>query len=322
VRTSSVHGPGAALVVVGALLSSPGAASADERAKTLFHEGLSLLDAKKHDAACLKFRESLAAEPSVGAMLNVATCSARENRLAQAQAEYRALLVLNEATSDAERRKNVDARAREAIRGLAPRVPTLELSITPAPEALVIELDGKPFERSRLGSAQPVDPGEHVIAVSARGFAPLEKRITLRESERKRHALELSATADPPRRDEGNEMRALLGWITGGIGVAGIASGGALLGVAALRASEIEELCGDGAEPPVCNPAANAARATAISDEGHRLEIGGWLSLGVGGALAVAGGVLLATSLGSGENKISLSPVGPAGPGLALMLAF
>ena len=159
-------------MVSGSLGSAARASAEESRSKLLFHQGLSLLDSKQDVAACAKFRESLAAEPSVGAMLNVAMCSTREHKLAQALEEYRALLVLNEATVDAERRKNVDARAREAMRSLSPRVPSLELSITPAPEALAIEVDGKPFERSRLGSAQPIDPGEHVVKVSAQGFVP------------------------------------------------------------------------------------------------------------------------------------------------------
>jgi len=312
-----------AALFCGVALACP--ARADElRAKSTFQEGLTLLDAKKHEAACIKFRESLAAEPSVGAMLNVAMCSTREKKLAQAQDEYRALLVLNEATGDAERRKNVDARAREAMRSLGPRVPTLELSISPAPEALAIELDGKPFERTRLGTPQPVDPGEHFIKITAQGFTPLEKRVTLRESERQVHQLSLTPiiqTGGLAEKDRAE--RALAGWLTGGVGLAALALGGSLIGVASMHASEIESLCGDGAEPPVCRPVSNASAATDLSSEGRALEIGGWVSIGVGAALTATGVVLIVTSLEpSSEPSATIAPFGPGGPGVTVSGSF
>ncbi|MBL8744667.1 MAG: PEGA domain-containing protein [Myxococcales bacterium] len=310
-------------IVAASLLSSPAWAD-DGRARAAFEEGLRLLDKKEHAPACAKFRESLAAAPSVGAMLNVAMCSTRENKLATAQEEYRALLVLNEATADPERRKNVDARAREAMRSLSPRVPTLELTVTPAPEALTLELDDKPFERTRLGSAQPVDPGEHIIKVSAQGFHPLEKRITLRESERQTHALTLEpirGAASDGDRDGNRDAPMLAGWVTGGAGLAGLATGAALLGVASMRASEIEDLCGDGATPPVCDQPANAGAATRLSEEGSALEVGGFVSLGLGAALVTTGAVLVGTALGS-AGGVAFLPVGPHGPGLGLVASF
>src|SRR5690349_18122776 len=80
------------------------AAADAKRAARLFDEALELADANRWDAACPKFRESLEAEASVGAQLNVAKCSERAGLLLQAEREYGALLELNRSTRDPERR--------------------------------------------------------------------------------------------------------------------------------------------------------------------------------------------------------------------------
>ncbi len=301
---------------------APSAAVADQAAgEASFREGLRLLDAGKRTEACEQFRASMSASPSVGALLNVASCSVHENRLAKAQEEYRALLVLNEGTADPQRRKNVDLLAREAMRALLPRVPTMELSIVPMPEVLEVELDGKPLERTRLGTPQPLDPGDHSVKIMAPGFLPMEKTMTVRESDKLVTVLRLVAS-DPSKRTQPTPDLSVAGWALGGAGIVGLGVGGALLGLSAARASEIEEVCGEGARPPLCDPPDGAARANELSEEGQALQLGGWVSLALGAALTGTGVGLVISSLGPGP-ELTATWTGPAGaPGWTLVGKF
>ena len=85
----------------------------------------------------------------------------------------------------------------------------------------------------------------------------------------------------------------------------GAMGGAAMVGVASMRAAEIEDACGADAEPPRCSGgAANAARANELSEEGTALEIGGFSLLGIGGAALAKGIVILAVDT---SNKPSPS---------------
>jgi hypothetical protein len=290
-------------------------ARADQkRASRLFDDALKLADAGRWDAACPKFRESHEAEPSVGAQLNVAKCSERAGLLLQAEDEYRSLLELNRSTRDPDRRLEVEARAKEALKALGARVPRVVVVARPASAKAVVSVDGHPPGSVASNGALRLDPGSHKVRVEADGFEPTEQIVTLKEREER--PLEITLARVPADRvgpdDRGSEL-AVPGWAVGGAGLALAVAGGALLGVAASRASEIEELCGEDAAPPRCaGSPADASRATALSDEGRTMEIAGFTLLGVGGAALAAGVILVAVDAAGAperEGDVALLPV-------------
>lgn len=296
-----------------------------ERAQQLFDEGLTALDRNDTTTACVKFRQSMDAEPSVGALLNVAACSAQEGKLARAADEYRRVLSMNESTRDAKRRAAVDAETREALRALQPRVPSVVVHVRPMPSALTVEIDSVPLDRLRLGTAIDLDPGEHQIRVTAPGFEPAQREVQLAESDR--NVIEIDLEASRAQGTPASGLSIVPGFVLGGVGLAVLAAGGALLGVASSKAGEIEELCGEGAEPPDCDPPSNAAAANDLSETGSMLEIGGWVAIGAGGAALSAGVALLIFSLTNQPSDVALAPVtfaawGPDGPGATLQVRF
>lgn len=320
-------GPNAIAVLAISLASrsSPAYATDGERAQQLFDEGLTALDHHDSTTACSKFRQSMDAEPSVGALLNVAACSAQEGKLARAADEYRRVLSMNEATRDAKRRAAVDAETRAALRALQPRVPSVVVQVRPMPAALTVEIDSVPLDRLRLGTAIDLDPGEHQVRVTAPGFEQAERRVQLQESDRSVVEIDLQQTLIPGSRPAG--LSIVPGFVLGGVGIAVLAVGGALLGAASIKASEIEDLCGEGAAPPRCDPPSNAAAANDLSGTGSTLEIGGWVAVGVGGAALSAGAALLVFSLTNASSDVSLATMtfaawGPAGPGGRLQVRF
>src|SRR5690606_30041935 len=66
-----------------------GTARADKAtAESLFQEGKRLMEQGQIEEACPKFQASMDAEPSVGAMLNLARCHELTGKTATAWAEY------------------------------------------------------------------------------------------------------------------------------------------------------------------------------------------------------------------------------------------
>jgi hypothetical protein len=71
---------------------------------------------------------------------------------------------------------------------------------------LEIMLDGKRLEGAADGRAIPVDPGTHKVTFVAKGVAPVERVVVVREGEQRRivdAVLPQRATARQPRADEG-----------------------------------------------------------------------------------------------------------------------
>jgi hypothetical protein len=280
------------------------AAADQKRAARLFDEALALADANRWDAACPKFRESLEAEASVGAQLNVAKCSERAALLLQAEREYQALLELNQSTRDRERRLEVEARAKEALKSLERRIPRVLIKVTPASAEARLLVDGDPPANVADNGAVRLDPGLHKIRAEASAFEAAEEVVTLKEGEER--VLELVMGRVPIDR-VGPERRSadlsLVGWVSAGAGLAVAAGGAAMVGVASMRATEIEDACGKDAEPPQCSGnAADAARANELSEEGTALEVGGFSLLGLGSAALATGIVMLAVDA-AGESS-------------------
>jgi hypothetical protein len=272
----------------------------------VFQEALTAADAGDWATACPKFRASHEAAPSVGALLNMASCSERDGKLLRAKAEYLEVLRSNESTADVARKEAVRSRAQQGIAALDQRLPRLRISASPSTARIRISVDGQLTEMSGDGIA--VDPGAHALRIEADGFVSVNQHVVAEESRPLDVAITLTplsratppssmpaetTTAQPPAEAAGTSLP-LIGGIVTGVGV-GIAALSAIpLVAASKKAKEIRALCGDAAAPPNCveGSAQDAQRATELSDEGEPLAIVGYVLIGVGGA-AVATGLAL-----------------------------
>lgn len=265
------------------------------RADALFQEAIALADQGRWQEACAKFRESLAAEPSVGTLLNVASCSLREGHKRQAAREYRRVLELNAATGDPDRKRSVTASAKAALAKIEAGLGAVTIRVTPADAGASIVIDDKPNDLVRPGEPAELDPGRHQIVVTAPGFREVIRELDLAPGARdlvvitlareQREKAPQSVTTDGP-----HTLRTA-GWVTGLAGSAVLATGAALVAVAADRAAAIRAECGPDAAPPVC-PLGSARVADDLASEGRAFEISGYVGLGVGAA-AVATGIAL-----------------------------
>lgn len=315
-------------------------------AEALFNEARDLLRDKKYTAACPKFAESYRLDPALGALLNLASCHELEGRVATAWGEYRDAEAQALRTNDRKREKF----AREHADALEPRLPKLVLTMNDPPEGLELSRDGATLGTASLGTALPVDPGERALSATAPGKKPWRKTFVAREGQRYRFAI--PALQDAPHEepkappvesgapapagspkdtadDGGSRGRFLAGVIVGAVGVAGLAAGGVFVGLTASKKSAADDECvgttPDGSRACVPEAFANVEAAKDFANAAN-------IALGAGGALVIAGGILILTSGGSGPTKkesaaspakVSVLPaMGPAGGGVVARMRF
>jgi hypothetical protein len=96
--------------------------------------------------------------------------------------------------------------------------------------AVTVSLDGKPWLEKLDGTAKPIDPGHHTLAVAIENGPPVERSVEAAEGE-KNHLIRFSfepAAASNANATEKTPRPSVLPWVAGGLGLAGLA----LFGVA------------------------------------------------------------------------------------------
>jgi hypothetical protein len=159
-------------VVVVALATLPAASahaqSRDDlaRADALFNAGKALIDSGQYADACAKFAESKHLAPGLGVTLYLADCYEHVGRNASAWAEFRSAEGLARERSD----KRADV-ARDRARALESKLNRLTIAVAPSipRSGLQVLRDGIPVPQEEFGLPMPVDPGAHVVVVSATG---------------------------------------------------------------------------------------------------------------------------------------------------------
>jgi hypothetical protein len=294
------------------------AAAADTRdaaaGEVMFREGRRLLKAGDLQGACAKLEESQRLDPAPGTLANLADCEEQLGRTASAWEHWRRtaeLLPANDA-----RRATAQARSTELEKKLPRLTITLAPELHPTPIAgLRIERDGVALGAVSLGVALPLDPGAHVVLVSAPDHQPRRFDLVIGAGEQRQLSvsvgpralatsaariaadtagsspLDLHASAPPP---STGRARHITGYVLLGAGVAAIGTG-IFFGTRALQArSDAKSDCAapDGSgHAPVCWARARDAlmRDTTYSRLADAGIAGGAIAALVGGYLAFTG---------------------------------
>jgi hypothetical protein len=270
--------------------------------EALFREGRALSDAGDIAGACAKFRESDRLDPAVGTTFNIADCEERLGRLARAWTLFDEVA---QRLPMADKRRAV---AQKRAAALEPRLPKLNVRLSVSSPATVrVVRDGVELGSASLGTALPVDPGEHVVVVSAPGRE--ERSFKVMVSEREIRALEVepgpvtktTPAVEPPAlamttdaAPSEQPRSPVLGYVVGGVGVAGFIVG-AVAGVLVLQKKGIvDEHCDANKQ---------------CDDEGHEATKSGktWgivTTAGlITGAVGVSAGTYLILSAGSSDER-------------------
>lgn len=178
-RASSWILSGAVLLASGAAL---GQAHEAEQAETLFQSGRQLLLDGQHDAACDKLSASQRIDPSVGTLLNLATCRERSG---PASAAWRTWLQAAEAAK-AQGQAARESLARQRAAALRRKLGTLSFEVPDAARihAISIMLDGVLLGPADWAREAPIDEGPHTIFAAAPGRVSWSRTIEVRAGTR------------------------------------------------------------------------------------------------------------------------------------------
>jgi hypothetical protein len=206
--------------------------------------------------------------PSLG--LWAARALAKQGRLLAAVDRYAEVTRLDISGGDAAVQKKALLDAQAELEQLRAQLPGVLIDVRGATlTEFSLGIDGRQVSSQLAGEVTPLDPGEHRIEVKANGHL-LTRSVVLSLGEKQKVLFDVpaaarsvsaspgptSTTVQPSRRSNepkaGGSLRKTLGWVTLGVGVAGVAAG-AITGAAVLsKQSKLDDDpgCADQSCPP------------------------------------------------------------------------
>jgi hypothetical protein len=285
------------VLAVSLLASSPAlgdtpSAADKETARALLLDGRAKLAAHDYDGALRSFKAAHAIMhvPTTG--LDYANGLAAKGRLVEAR--VLAIEVSRMPPQPGEPEAFADARMNAAglAERLAARIPAVVVTVKGLPPGVEpkVTLDGAPLPAATLGLPRKLDPGAHVLAASAAGFAPAEQRVEIGETAKVTVELTLSAAAvqsvpTPPK--QGSRVPGWA-WVSGGVGLAALgASVAFVIDYASVRGTIARDCPND-----LCDPQKYAADHLPDQLGRWNRDLGLFIGLGVLGAGAVTAAVV------------------------------
>lgn len=181
--------------------ASPG--TEDSPAARLFQDGRDAMKRGDYAGACSKFEESERLVAAPGTLLNLAACREKLGKVAgalKALEEARAALPAGDSRLDY---------ISEHTASLKGRVPALTVRVSPAPPAgTIVTLNGEEISRAALASPILVDPGTHIIVLSAPGHEDATRTVSIAEGTAETVALTLGSPREAQEAHEPREPQA------------------------------------------------------------------------------------------------------------------
>ncbi|MBN2192437.1 MAG: hypothetical protein JW751_06440 [Polyangiaceae bacterium] len=215
-------------------------------ARELGEEGLAACDAGDFEVAAQKLWQAYEVVKVPTLALHAGRALERLGRWVEAAELYLEATRLNTTGSDAALQDAARSDAAAAREALLPRIPRLVIALEgAAPNDVAVTIDGVPVPPSLLSAGKLVDPGEHQVA-GRRGTKAIETRATTIEGRTATTTLRFpsdaaaarqpgagtpelapSSRGAPPDADRATRGRGqrVAGWISAGIGGAGLLLG-------------------------------------------------------------------------------------------------
>jgi hypothetical protein len=156
-------------------------------ARELFDRGIRLTRQERWAEALELFRRSRAVAERPSTVFNMATVLARLGRAREALQAVRDFQRIADPERDAEMREQ----AREMERTLRESFAQLELTVTPGDAE--VRVDGEWVSGNGSRRQLLLDPGDHVVRVSATGHTPVEFRLSVLAGSRGERTVDLTA---------------------------------------------------------------------------------------------------------------------------------
>jgi hypothetical protein len=176
-----------ASLVLGGAAAPARAQSDDDRAtaRALGQDGQQLLDAKDYKTAEDRYRraDKLVHAPTL--MIGLARALAGEGKYVEAQETYNRMVREGVPPGAPEVFKRAIEAAKREVEGVAPKVAAVTITVKTSAGGDVADpkvlLDDRPINSASLGVRRAVDPGSHVLRVSADGFKSAEMTFNVNE---------------------------------------------------------------------------------------------------------------------------------------------
>jgi hypothetical protein len=281
----------------------------------MFQEAKKLASAGDFLRACPKFVEAQRLFPTTGTLLNLGNCYQQTGKLASAWGAFKQAEIAARNGGDADRQEEAAKRARALEDSLS------KLTISAAGAAgttLEVRRDGGIVGEGQLGTAVPVDAGEHVIEVTAPGRKKWTAKVQVEAG-----GVNVAVNIPDLPPETKPEVSTAEGGAWGPQRIAGVAIGGAgLVGLVVGAVFGAQAISKNSASKAACSP----TDASFCNDMGVTLrqdaKAAGTVStvgLAVGGVL-VAGGVVLVLTAPVAKAKetarvawVALVPRAPGG---------
>ena len=302
---SSVHSAVFAVTLAAFVLHSAPALAGDEAAaEALFLEAKKLAAAGKLAEACPKFAESNRLDRGAGTLIHLADCYEKNKQSASAWATFKDAASAAQALGRSDWQKLATQRAA----ALEPKLAKLTIKVEEPAEKIEVTRDGAPTSQASWGTPIPVDVGAHMVQATAATRKPFKTTVTVAKDGDRMEVvvprLELApaapaAAVTPPAStkppppvvhsgDDGAGQRTI-GFVVGGVGVAGIAVG-AITGLVAMgKNSDSKKACpNDGA--------CASSDAVSANDGARTFGLVSTIAVIAGGVGVAAGAILIFTA--------------------------
>jgi hypothetical protein len=340
-KTCSCRPRTLALALLGALVSlaSPAPAQAPDSAqpgaetaaKEQFSRAVKLYKEGKAEQALPLFLEVANATRSPNARLYVGHCLVQLHKYVEAYRAF-ALTVKETGQRNSDKYDATREAAQAQLAVLSARVARLVISLADIPQGLAVAVDGTSVEEKELGAQLALEPGAHSIEARADGVVGVKREVNIEDGEVKTITLSFQKLEPGPPKAEATTSRApaptpaqadtsahggtlrTLGFVAGGVGVAGFA----VFTVAGLSAKstydQLSRECGSAG-------CADSAHRDAI-DRGKSQQTVANLGLIVGAVGIAAGGTLLLLGLSQHPDTGASVALAPGGGTISYLGTF
>jgi hypothetical protein len=300
-----------ALTFAGLLLrSAPALAGNEAAAEALFLEAKKLAAEGKFAEACPKFAESNRLDRGAGTLIHLADCYEKNHQSASAWATFRDAASAAQALSRTDWEKLANQRAA----ALEPKLAKLTIKVLDPADKIEVTRDGATTSHASWGVAIPVDVGTHTVQASAPGHKPFKASVVIRTDGARDEVVIPKLEAQPAGTasasatgsstspadagaSSGSTQRTI-GFVVGGLGIAGVAVG-AVTGLVAIGKNNDSK--------QVCPEAGACASRDAVDAADGAKSLGTVSTIAfIGGGVGVAiGAVLVLTAPSSSSERAS-----------------
>lgn len=253
-----------------------------ERAYKLYEEALKLYDRGRHKRALRKFLEVDSIMASPNARLYIGRCFRKLKRLPRAFEAMSAAVEIatKKAQKDPTYLRTRDAAAAEREQ-IAAEIGRIVVAAANPPPGLEIEVNSRILDQGKLGKQLGVTPGTVVVAAKAPDHEPFHHELEVSAGSVETIAVTMRREGTEGGVEEPSDGLRIGGFVTLGVGAAGMA----VFAIAGLMANDryaqIEDECG---APPCTDPSYED-----LINEGKTRDLVANIGLGVGIAGLVAG---------------------------------